>query len=95
MLSVIYTWIYNSTGGSLFAVVVLHGATIASGKLFAGRELFDPTGVITGLLCVVIAAWLVWRYGATNLSWRDRVVAEPPNPALHLSPAATSGSGSS
>jgi membrane protease YdiL (CAAX protease family) len=79
VMSVIYTWVYNSTGGSLFAVVVLHGATIASGKLFAGRELFDPTGVITGLLFVVIAVWLVWRYGAANLSWRDRVVAQPPN----------------
>ena len=40
---------------------------------------FDPTGVITGLLFVVIAVGLVWRYGAANLSWRDRVVAEPPD----------------
>jgi len=97
VMSVIYTWVYNSTGGSLFAVVVLHGATIAPGKLFAGGDAGGslPGGVITGLLYVVIAVWLVWRYGAANLSWRDRVVAEPPNPALHLSPAATSGSGSS
>jgi len=97
VISVIYTWVYNSTGGSLFAVVVLHGATIAPGKLFAGGDAGGSLtrGVITGLLCVVIAVWLVWRYGAANLSWRDRVVAEPPNPALHLSPAATSGSGSS
>jgi membrane protease YdiL (CAAX protease family) len=29
--SVIPTWVYNSTGGSLFAVVVLHGATVATG----------------------------------------------------------------
>ena len=97
VMSVIYTWVYNSTGGSLFAVVVLHGATIAPGKLFAGGDAGGSLtrGVITGLLCVVVAVWLVWRYGAANLSWRDRVVAEPPNPALHLSPAATSGSGSS
>jgi uncharacterized protein len=79
VMSVIYTWVYNSTGGSLFAVVALHGATIAPGKLFTGRELFDPTGVITGLLFVVIAAGLVWGYGAVNLSWRDRVVAESPD----------------
>jgi membrane protease YdiL (CAAX protease family) len=97
VMSVIYTWVYNSTGGSLFAVVVLHGATIAPGKLFAGGDAGGslPRGVITGLLYVVIAVWLVWRYGAANLSWRDRVVAEPPNPALHLSPAVTLGSGSS
>jgi membrane protease YdiL (CAAX protease family) len=95
VLSVIYTWVYNSTGGSLFAAVVLHGATIASGKLFAGGELSDPTGVITGLLFVVIAVGLVWRYGTANLSWRDRVVAEPPDPALHNPPAASSVSGGS
>jgi len=80
VISVIYTWVYNSTGGSLFAVVVLHGATIATGKLYAagdaGGWLAD---VVTRLLFVVIAVGLVWRYGATNLSWRDRVVAEPFN----------------
>ena len=97
VLSVIYTWVYNSTGGSLFAVVLLHGAILASASLFAGP---DSAGwlredVIAGLLYAVIAVGLVWRYGAANLSWRDRVVAEPSNPALHLSPAATSGSGSS
>ena len=81
VISVIYTWVYNSTGGSLFAVVVLHGATIAPGKLFAAGDAGGslPRGVITGLLYVVIAVGLAWRYGAANLSWRDRVVAEPPN----------------
>ena len=81
VMSVIYTWVYNSTGGSLFAVVVLHGATIAPGKLFAGGDAggSPPSGVITGLLYVVIAVGLVWRYGAANLSWRDRAVAESPN----------------
>ena len=80
VISVIYTWVYNSTGGSLFAVVMLHGATIAPGKLFAGGDAGGwLPGVITGLLYVVIAVGLVWRYGAANLSWRDRVMAEPPN----------------
>jgi membrane protease YdiL (CAAX protease family) len=96
-VSFLFTWVYNSTGGSLFAVVVLHGAIYAALNLcpspdsgVAARE-----DVIFGLLFAVIAVGLVWRYGAANLSWRDRVVAEPPNPALHLSPAATLGSGSS
>jgi hypothetical protein len=96
-VSLLFTWVYNSTGGSLFAVVVLHGAIFTALGLcpspdsgVAARE-----DVIFVLLFAAIAVGLVWRYGAANLSWRDRVVAEPPNPALHLSPAATSGSGSS
>jgi membrane protease YdiL (CAAX protease family) len=102
MISVIYTWVYNSTEGSLFAVVVLHGATIASGKLFSWHDLPQQSataqrwlGLLVLLPYLVIAVGLVWRYGAANLSWRDRVVAEPPNPAPHLTPAATSGSGRS
>jgi membrane protease YdiL (CAAX protease family) len=80
-MSLIFTWVYNSTGGSLFAVVLLHGAIITSAMLFVGP---DDGGslredVIDGLLYAVIAVGLVWRYGAANLSWRDRVVAEPPN----------------
>jgi len=99
-MSVIFTWVYNSTGGSLFAVVVLHGAILASASLFAGPDSGGSPAemrqeVIIVLLYAAIAVGLVWRYGAANLSWRDRVVAEPPNPALHLTPASTSGSGSS
>jgi membrane protease YdiL (CAAX protease family) len=93
VLSVIYTWVYNSTGGSLFAVVVLHGATIATGNLYARGDAAgpDPSGVMTGLLLVVIAAGLVWRYGPASLSWRDRVVANPP--ALAPGPTAAQASG--
>jgi membrane protease YdiL (CAAX protease family) len=87
VLSLIYTWAYNSTGGSLFAVVLLHGATIASGKLLARPDagVSLGQGVIAGLPYAVIAAALVWRYGAANLSWRDRVVAEPPNNCVNRS----------
>jgi membrane protease YdiL (CAAX protease family) len=77
-MSLIFTWVYNSTGGSLFAVVLLHGAIIASAMLFVGPD--DGASlredVIDGLLYALIAVGLVWRYGAANLSWRQRVVAE-------------------
>ena len=98
LYSVIPTWVYNSTSGSLFAVVVLHGATVAEGKLFSWNDLPQQsatTHMWVGLPYLVIAAGLVWLYGATNLSWRDRVVAEPPNQTLHLTPAATQVSVSS
>ena len=41
------------------------------------------------LLFAVIAVGLVWRYGAANLSLRDRVVAHPPNTCV--SPSAECG----
>ncbi len=71
-VSVVFTWVYNSTGGSLFAVVLLHGAIYTALGLcpspdsrVAARE-----DVIFLLLFAVIAVGLVWRYGAANLSWR-------------------------
>lgn len=84
--SVLYTWVYNSTGGSLFAVVVLHGATVAVPNLSPAldAEVAVLQRVIVPLLYAIIAIGLVWRYGAANLSWRDRVVTGSPNQSLHL-----------
>ena len=79
--SVLFTWAYNSTGGSLFAVVVLHGATYTALGLCPAPDsgVSAREDVIFLLLFAVIAVGLVWRYGAANLSWRDRVVVETPN----------------
>jgi membrane protease YdiL (CAAX protease family) len=86
-ISVLFTWVYNSTGGNLFAVVVLHGAIYTAlavcpspDKAVAARE-----DVIFLLLFAVIAVGLVWRYGTANLSLRDRVVAHPPNTCVNRS----------
>ena len=80
MYSILSTWVYNSTGGSLFAVVVLHGAIDAREYLFSWNNLppqSAPPQRWLGLPCLVLAVALVWRYGAANLSRRDRVVAQP------------------
>jgi membrane protease YdiL (CAAX protease family) len=86
--SVVFTWVYNSTGGSLFAVVLLHGA------IYSASVFFPPTpdlgfSVRKEAICLltfaVICVGLVWRYGAANLSWRDRVVAHPPNNCVNRS----------
>jgi len=79
--SVVFTWVYNSTGGSLFAVVVLHGAIDAQEILFPWQDLppqSAPPQMWLGLPYLAIAVGLVWRYGAANLSWRDRVVIRAP-----------------
>jgi membrane protease YdiL (CAAX protease family) len=76
-VSVLYTWVFNSTNGSLFAVVVLHGATVSTPSVPATSG--SVVALIVPLLYAMIAIGLVWRYGAANLSWREKVVAEPPN----------------
>ena len=80
--SVVFTWVYNSTGGSLFAVVVLHGAIYSVSVFFrpapdAGFSVRNEA--ICLLTFAVICVGLVWRYGAANLSLRGRVVAHPPS----------------
>ncbi len=69
--SVLYTWVYNSTGGSLFAVVVLHGATVSTPSVPDSPG--SPAAMIVPILYVIIAVALVWKYGAENLSWRRKV----------------------
>jgi hypothetical protein len=88
--SILFTWVYNSTGGSLFAVVLLHGAIYAAPILSPSPDsgVAARQDVIVPLLYAIIAIGLVWRYGAANLSWRGRVVADSLNQSLHLTGAA-------
>ena len=81
--SILYTWVYNSTGGSLFAVVVLHGATVSTPSVPTPPSF--AVAVIVPSLYMIMAIGLVWRYGAVNLSWREKVAAERPNKAVNAS----------
>lgn len=74
--SIIYTWAYNSTGGSLFAVVVLHGATVSTPGISG-----SAARMIVPLLYLIIAIAIVWRYGAENVSRRPKVVPKSPQDA--------------
>jgi membrane protease YdiL (CAAX protease family) len=86
-LSVVFTWVYNSTGGNLFAVVLFHGAIHTALGLCPCPDtgVAAQEDVVFLLLFAVVAAGLVWRYGATDLSWRDRVVAELPDNCVNRS----------
>jgi membrane protease YdiL (CAAX protease family) len=81
-VSVLFTWVYNSTGGSLFAAVVLHGAINTALDLRAARAegVAEREDVVALVFFTALAVGLVWRYGATNLSRRDRVVVAGPIP---------------
>jgi uncharacterized protein len=80
-LAVIYTWLYNSTGGSLLLVILFHTATNAPLTL-----VLLPLGVENWLLpfwlmagfTVVAALVVVAVFGRTNLSRRPRQTQPSP-----------------
>lgn len=66
-VSVVYTWIFNSTGGSVFAVTLFHAASNALAGPFVGAE--------QTVLFAAVALALVIAFGADCLSTsRARVV---------------------
>jgi membrane protease YdiL (CAAX protease family) len=85
--SVLWTWMYNSTGGSVLAVAVFHAGINAMGIYHpADRDALVPNGVpdpwlnllaeLTGAVpLVLIAILLVVVYGRDRLANRD-----PPTP---------------
>ena len=85
--SILWTWMYNSTGGSVLAVAVFHAGINAMGIFHpADQEALIPNGApdpwlnllaeVTGAVPLVLAAILVVVvYGSNRLADRD-----PPTP---------------
>ncbi|MGM0371634.1 MAG: CPBP family glutamic-type intramembrane protease [Halobacteriota archaeon] len=82
--SILWTWMYNSTGGSVLAVAVFHAGINAMGIFHpADMAVLAPGGVpdpwlnflaeVTGAVpLVALAALLVVIYGAEHLAPRER-----------------------
>ena len=66
----IYTWIYNSTQGSILLVALFHGALNVWGLFIPG-----VSPVADALLNCVVAIILIAVFGKTHLSHRKRVYA--------------------
>ena len=79
--AILYTWVFNSTGGSVLMAMILHAVTNAStGPLLRAipeaATVFSNTGVylVQAALLWVAAIAVVLVYGASNLARRPRQV---------------------
>lgn len=78
-MTVIYTWVYNHTQGSLLIVTLLHAAqNVAANVLFLTLGEIPALGVtIDAALKCILAIVLVAGYRGENLAWGERhTVAE-------------------
>ena len=66
MLSVLLTWVYNNTGRSLFAVMLMHTTWNWSNFAFTGLST-DTGGLAFLMLMASAAALIVTRYGPSRL----------------------------
>ncbi|WP_418280755.1 CPBP family intramembrane glutamic endopeptidase [Halorubrum sp. DTA98] len=73
-LAVVFTWLYNSTRGSLLLAVLLHGSFNAwISTVWLLRDDIDPLTLwMMALLVCVIAIGLVVVYGTEHLSTNER-----------------------
>jgi membrane protease YdiL (CAAX protease family) len=71
--SVVYTWLYNSTGGSICALAVWHGLY----DFFVAAR--PSEGVVAAIMSILIVLWAVvvlLAYGPATLSRSPKATAE-------------------
>ena len=68
--AVMYTWLFNSTGGSVLAVTLLHAGTNLWGRLLAPMPTAQPAAAAFTAENILIAVVLLVIYGGTTLTDR-------------------------
>ena len=70
-ITICFTWVYNSTGGSLLLVSLLHAGLNAAAAIsmeLVGEEGFARQSPLVTLLFFLVAVVLVLAYGPTRLA---------------------------
>lgn len=68
--AVMFTWLFNNTGGSVLAVTLLHAGNNLWGQLLATSPTVQPAATVFTLENLVLAAVLIAIYGGTTLTER-------------------------
>lgn len=71
--AVMYTWLFNNTGGSVLAVTLLHAGTNLWGPLLAPQPSTHPAATVFAAENVLIAVVLLAIFGVRTLTDRRRL----------------------
>jgi uncharacterized protein len=87
-MSVLLAWIYNSTGGSLLLVVLLHATANLPVTLLItplGIDMIQPFLIFTALL-IIAAIAVIGMTGSANLSRTQRMQTSEDVPTVPAAP---------
>ena len=73
-LSVLFAWLFNQTGGSLIAVILLHAAVNLASFVPAAIGSTGPVPTLYALVTWIVVALVAWRYGRATLAGRKPAV---------------------
>jgi membrane protease YdiL (CAAX protease family) len=67
-LSVLFTWLFNQTGGSLIVVILFHAAVNVAAFLPSAFGSGGPTSLLNVLITWIVAIGVVVRFGRARLA---------------------------
>jgi hypothetical protein len=81
-LSILFTWLFNQTHGSLIVVMLFHAAVNLGAFVPAAVGSTGAASFLYALVTWIVALIVVARYGRDNLASHARIVVPEPGQAL-------------
>ena len=73
-LSVLFTWLFNETRGSVLVVMVLHASVNVGSFVPAAIGSTGAASFLYAILTWIVALFVAWRFGSEHLATRPRMV---------------------